>query len=169
MDKAKAPAELDLVDDAMSLAERMNKMIGPTRLLEQLKAPKGIEHLRRLDHTTFKNPMLEIAQGGQASAVCKQLFQQITDFQDALDPALDVAMLLVNFGAAPLYVESISFEDPCLIYFYGTDVNGSPMQLCQHVQQLSFVLTSYNREDPNTERAPFGFHAIQQTETNTQE
>ena len=67
--------------------------------------------------------------------------QEVLDFQASLDPELDVALMLTNFGQSILMeVEEISVESPVLLAFRGK-VDGRPSVLFQHVTQLSFLLT----------------------------
>ena len=82
----------------------------------------------------------------------------ILDFQASLDSEHDVGLLLTNFGQSILMeVTQIGYEEPVLMVFRGF-VNGSEATLIQHVNQLSFLLTTVPKE-PEKPQRQIGFNA----------
>lgn len=83
--------------------------------------------------------------------------KQIEEFERSLDNEHEVALQLTNFGhTVVLNVTEISYQNPCLIYYYGF-INGKRSQLIQHISQISFLLTSVDKEEPQSPRRPIGF------------
>jgi hypothetical protein len=106
-----------------------------------------------------RNPVAENAIGSRASAVHKQLIKYILTFDQQLDQTHEVGVRLVSFGEAIVFhVRRISYSDPSLVTFEGTLDDGAPVQLVQHISQLSFLLTAVKRADPNQPKRPFGFN-----------
>ncbi len=85
------------------------------------------------------------------------IMREIQDFEEDLDDNHEVALKLCHFGQNILLnVTEISYHNPSLIFFYGT-VNGKESQLIQHVNQISFLLTSVEKIDPNAPPRRIGF------------
>ncbi|CAH2213253.1 protein of unknown function [Tepidibacter aestuarii] len=65
---------------------------------------------------------------------------------------------LVSYGnTIQFHITDIGYQDPYLIYFYGELEDGSPIQLVQHVNQISFVLISMKRKNPEQPKKLIGF------------
>lgn len=87
----------------------------------------------------------------------EKIMDQIRDFEAELDKDHEVGVSLAAFGAPTVMaVESLGYQNPDILYFYGT-VNGRPAQLIQHVSQLNFLLTSVDRADPTKPPRRIGF------------
>ena len=85
------------------------------------------------------------------------IMQQISDFEHDLDDAHEVALKLCNFGQTVLMnVETIGYHNPHLIFYYGY-INGQYSQLIQHINQISFLITSVPKPDPNKPARRIGF------------
>lgn len=82
----------------------------------------------------------------------------ILNFQAALDPEHDVALLLTNFGQSVLMeVTEIGYEESVLLVFRGY-VNGRMSTLIQHISQLNFLITSVPKSTEQPKRK-IGFTA----------
>ena len=94
-----------------------------------------------------------------ASEYCRRLLEYINEFDKSLDQTKETAIRLVSFGQTFQFtVQQIGFYDPKLICFYGMHADGSPIQLIQHVNQISFLLMSVKRENPELPKQPIGFY-----------
>ena len=83
--------------------------------------------------------------------------EDIKDFQDNLDDEHEVGMQLASFGQSIiLNVTEIGYSNPSLIHFYG-NYNGHPAHLIQHVSQLSFLLLSIPKAEPDKPARRIGF------------
>lgn len=90
----------------------------------------------------------------------RYLSSHIAEFDANLDDAHEVGVRLVSFGQAlTFHVENIGYDDPSLIVFYGTSDDGLPITLVQHVSQISFLLTSLKRKNPDEPKRQFGFRS----------
>lgn len=98
------------------------------------------------------------AEANYASEFCKRILDSINKFDESLDSSKQVGIRLVSFGQSITFaVSSIGYSNPSLIYFYGVLDNGSPVQLVQHVSQISFLLMAVNKVAPEEPKKPIGF------------
>ncbi|WP_128751455.1 DUF6173 family protein [Desulfosporosinus sp. HMP52] len=110
------------------------------------------------DLPMFTNPQLEWIEQNLASEFCKKIYDQIVEFDSKLDNDKQVAVRLVNFGQSVTFVvNGLGYSNPSLIRFSGTMPNGSPVELIQHVSQISFLLTSSLRDNPTEPKQEIGF------------
>lgn len=101
----------------------------------------------------------EAVEANSASGLVKLLVAEIHAFEETLDPASDVGLLLVSFGQANTFrVVSLGFIQPNLVVFEGDAPDGKPVRLIQHMSQLSFLLTRIPRANPEEPRRPIGFN-----------
>lgn len=100
----------------------------------------------------------------QASDFLKRLLRIMSDFEDQLDQEHDVGVRLVSFGpAAVIHVSALNYFNPNLVRFYGTLEDGSPVELVQHVSQVSFLLVAVRRQNPEQpKQKKFGFITLEE-------
>lgn len=85
------------------------------------------------------------------------LCKYIKDFQDSLDQEHEVGLYLTAFGKSMLlYVTDIGYSNPYLLHFYGF-YDGKESHLIQHINQLSFLLTTLPKRDPEKPAFRIGF------------
>ncbi len=100
----------------------------------------------------------EIKNPNHASEFYERLVKMINQFDDDLDQEHEVGMRLVSFGqAVTFHVTDLGYYNPSLIRFYGTLEDGSPVELIQHVSQISFLLMAVKRLDPSKPKPKIGF------------
>lgn len=90
----------------------------------------------------------------------EKIMEQIRNFEQSLDENHELAIQLVSFNASKIMaVHEISYQNPNLLYFYGT-IDNTPAQLIQHINQLNFLLLSVPKENPDKSprRIALGFH-----------
>jgi len=93
-----------------------------------------------------------------ASDFFKQLSHYMDQFDKSLNQTQEIGIKLVSFGQTIQFtVRNIGYYNPKLICFYGEMPDGSPVQLIQHVNQISFLLTAVQRKNPEQEKPPIGF------------
>lgn len=108
----------------------------------------------------FKPITKQIAEENYASKFAEKILDQIQQFDNDLGNDFEVGVRLVSFGQTVVFaVHSISYNDPSLIIFNGvTDgSSGSPIELIQHVSQISFLLTSLPRQNKEEPKRTIGF------------
>jgi len=109
-------------------------------------------------HALMKSDVENVAEMGFADVFCEQIIRELNVFDSELDDKHDVGMHLFSYGGIePFHVSSVGYQNPYLIYFYGQLSDGSPVQLIQHVSQISFVLIKMKRSDPEKAKTPIGF------------
>ena len=120
--------------------------------------------LNKLNHDLTKklpeitNPQFESIEQNLASEFCKKLYNQIVEFDSKLDDDKRVAVRLVSFGQSVTFVvNGLGYCNPSLIRFFGTMPDGSPVELIQHVSQISFLLTTSLRDNPEEPKQQIGF------------
>ena len=90
----------------------------------------------------------------------KRLVNWINDYDSELDADHEVGIRLVSFGkTVTFHVEDIGYWNPSLISFHGKLENGDPVELIQHVIQISILLTKLPRLDPTKPKGKIGFLA----------
>ena len=93
-----------------------------------------------------------------ASEFHTRLIKWIHDFDNELDQEYEVGARLVNFGQTiTFHLHDIGYWNPSLISFSGNMENGDPVELIQHVSQISILLIKMKREDPTLPKRPIGF------------
>ena len=76
-----------------------------------------------------------------ASDFHSRLVTWINEFEAELDEESEVAVRLVNFGQTfAFHLSDVTFWNPAMLRFDGIDNLGKPIQLIQHVTQLSVLL-----------------------------
>lgn len=75
--------------------------------------------------------------------------EMITKFDKTLDSEYEVGVKLVSFGqTVTFHVTKLGYYNPSLIRFFGLLEDGSPVELIQHVSQISFLLMALKRINP---------------------
>ena len=91
----------------------------------------------------------------------RRLVEWINDFDADLDEAHEVGVRLVTFGQSiTIRLHDLSYWNPSLMKFIGTrEDTGDPVELIQHVTQISILLTALKRLDTSTPKPRMGFAA----------
>lgn len=88
----------------------------------------------------------------------RRLINWINEFHQSLDEEHEVGARLVNFGQAiTFHIEDIGYWNPSLISFQGKNELGEPVELIQHVSQISVLLVAMKRESVAQPKRPIGF------------
>lgn len=107
----------------------------------------------------IKHPAQANAEANYASEFHSRLVEWINDFDRELDAEHEVGVRLVTFGqAVTFHIDGLGYANPSLIVFYGVSEDGDPVELIQHVSQISVLLTKMPRRDPNRPKGRIGFH-----------
>jgi hypothetical protein len=103
-----------------------------------------------------------------ASEFYDRLINWINKFHKSLDDEFEAGVRLVNFGqSVTFHIEDIGYWNPSLISFSGTTENGEPVELIQHVTQISILLMKMKRQEPQQPKRPIGFASWEEFETST--
>lgn len=95
---------------------------------------------------------------GYAGALYQQIVKEIKAFESTLDDTHEVGMRLVHFGdSMQFHVTAIKYINPYLLLFFGHLDDGSPVELIQHISQLSFLIVKLKRLHPEKPKRPIGF------------
>jgi Family of unknown function (DUF6173) len=104
--------------------------------------------------------MEEAALAQSAEGFVRRIHARMVAFGEALDPSQEVGIALVQFGqTVTLHVRALGFMEPGLIVFDGVVGDGSPVQLIQHLHQISFLLMKVPAANPEAPKRPIGFFA----------
>jgi hypothetical protein len=104
----------------------------------------------------FRNPLVENVKDNYASEFHERLVRWINDFDASLDDQHEVGARLVSFGQTIIFhLEAIGYWNPSLIVFYGTTDDDDPVELIQHVSQISVLLMKLPRKDPSQPKIGF--------------
>lgn len=104
------------------------------------------------------NPLVTQAEANLASEFYKRLLKWIEDFDRSLDQEHEVGVRLVSFGQSVVFrLSNMSYWNPSLISFSGSTDEGNPVELIQHVSQISVLLTRLRRRNAEQPKHPIGF------------
>jgi len=106
------------------------------------------------------NPLISSVNANLASEFNKRLYHWIKQFDESLDEQHEVGVRLVTFGQTVVFhLTDITFWNPSLIRFIGRLDDGSPVELIQHVSQISVLLMKLPRKNPSEPKRKIGFEA----------
>jgi len=113
-----------------------------------------------MDHVEITST--EVLNQSQDLELASDFFKKLSHYMEQFDKSLkqeqEIGMKLVTFGQTIQFtVRNIGYYNPKLICFYGELPDGSPVQLIQHVNQISFLLTAVQRKNPEKTKQPIGF------------
>ncbi len=129
---------------------------------EVLRAAQVQQHLvaqaARYEPQVVRPPLKTIADANLASEFYSRLVDWISRFDESLDPESEVGVRLVSFGqTVTFHLEDMGYRNPSLISFKGLTEEGDPVELIQHVAQISVLLVKMKRRDPSRPKQPIGF------------
>lgn len=95
----------------------------------------------------------------------QRLAQAIVAFEKQLDAEHEVGFRLVSFSDSQVFhALDIGFWAPDLILFFGRGPDGAPMQLIQHVSQVSMLLVAAKKQSPEEAPRRIGFEILKKVE-----
>lgn len=132
-------------------------------MMRNIGIPSAVSQMSYMPDLRAIRPAAQaVAEANYASVFYEQLMEFILAFEAELDPAHEVGVRLVNFGLnIEFHLARIGYHNPSLIAFYGTTNEGDPVQLVQHVSQISILLMNLPLRPGSTKKS-IGFHAAQQ-------
>lgn len=158
-DSLKLTDSLKPLQDAMRVSPNLTDIIrgpGTDMLRHKLPAVRTLdERFQEMIHA-----QAEAAEASTARRAVLRLEEQIREFEAELDDDSEgVGIQLVSFGQKMIvHIQTINHIQPNLIVFTGRlDETGAPVRLIQHMSQLSFLLLSLRRLEPEEPRRPIGF------------
>ncbi|MDB5290278.1 MAG: hypothetical protein JWL69_1519 [Phycisphaerales bacterium] len=85
----------------------------------------------------------------------------IREFDAKLDSEYEVGVRLVSFGQSVVFhLKDIGYWNPSLISFSGESEAGEPVELIQHVSQISVLLMKLPRKNPSIPKQPIGLELL---------
>jgi hypothetical protein len=124
--------------------------------------PKDLASLTRPTYLPVKTAEEIYLDNNLASEFHKRLRKWIEDYETGLDDAHEVGVRLVSFGqSVTFHLQDIGFWNPSLMRFYGLMEDGTPVELIQHVTQISILLTKLKRLDPSIPKRRIGFYGVE--------
>lgn len=115
-----------------------------------------------MERTTIKSPLVTAVEEDYASAFYKRLVEWINEFDARLDQTMEVGVRLVSFGHTMIFhLEQMGYDNPSLVWFAGVTEDGKPVELIQHVTQISILLMALPRTDPSKPKARIGFKSAE--------
>ena len=93
-----------------------------------------------------------------AELIAEQILKQISEFNNKIDDDSEVGIQLVSYGQTiQFYIDKVGYINPSLIRLVGFMDNGNPIELLQHITQLSFVLIRAKKLEPEKPKRRIGF------------
>jgi hypothetical protein len=117
--------------------------------------------------TSFTPPAVQSAtttnrEENRASQFARHIFNKIQAYDATLDEAHEVGIRLVSSGQTlTFHFEGMGYADPSLISFTGETDVGEPIELIQHVSQISILLMTLPRLHPEQPKMEFRMERIE--------
>src|SRR5262245_42865083 len=119
----------------MANIDKLAKSLAPPNVSIPKLSPIATPKVPAFD---FKNPLVESVKENSASAFHSRLVKMVNDFDAELDDSCEVGVRLVNFGQTVVFhLKALGYWNPSLIVFHGTNDHDDPVQLIQHISQIS--------------------------------
>lgn len=140
-----------------------SRYLAMPRLADQFKKfaslPQDVSMRRALaDIQIPPDPLVTNMEANRASEFHKRLMQWISSFDAGLDEEFEVGVRLISFGQTLVFhLRSLGYYNPSLISFQGQTDAGDPVELIQHVSQISILLMKLPRKNPDEPKRPIGF------------
>lgn len=95
----------------------------------------------------------------------ERLVSSINDFEQKLDNDHEIGGRLVNFGSnLAFHIENLGYWGPDFVIFYGSNDEGQPLELIQHISQVNVLLVGLKKVFDEPRRIGFGL--VKQLEEN---
>jgi hypothetical protein len=86
----------------------------------------------------------------------ERIVKSIIQFEERLDADHEIGARLVSFGGGEtILIDDVGYWGPDIIKFYGHNVDGQPVELMQHISQLSVLLVAMKKQDEVVRRIGF--------------
>lgn len=111
------------------------------------------------------NSMLDISRlqmptTNPAKWTYERIVRSIIEFEKDLNQGQEIGARLVSFTDRDvIHIDDVGYWGPDMIMFYGRNVDGNPVQLIQHISQVSVLLVALPKEHETPRR--IGFHLEQ--------
>jgi Family of unknown function (DUF6173) len=116
----------------------------------------------------LRRPIVGNIESNYASAFHNHLIAWITVFDRKLDNRHEVGVRPVSFGQTVIFhLHSIGYRNPSLIVLKGETAEGDPVELIQHVSQISILLMKLPRKDMAVPKRGIGFYVEPQSQHTT--
>lgn len=87
----------------------------------------------------------------------ERIIEKIEDFEKDLPEDMQAGGMLANFANMTFSIDDIGYHNPDMIIFYGTQSDGSKVELLQHTSQLNLLLIAVPLSNPQKPRRKIGF------------
>ncbi len=120
-----------------------------------------LTHLVPINLDSFRVPEIKLPTSvtNPAKWAYEQIVQSIIVFEAKLDNDHEIGGRLVGFaGNEVIHIEDVGYMGPHLIKFFGRTIEGFPVELIQHVTQISVMLVAMKKETEKPRRIGFELH-----------
>lgn len=94
----------------------------------------------------------------------ERIVMYIQQFEQTLDSEHEVGMGFAGSDVGSVKIQGMGFFAPDIVTFYGEDLEGTKMQLIQHVHQLNVMLVAEPKSVEQAEPNRIGFQLAQDLE-----
>lgn len=105
---------------------------------------------------TLNTPRIPDSTLNPAEWTHERIVRSIVDFEKELDDQHEIGARLVSFTEREvIHIEDVGYWGPDIIIFYGRNADGNPVQLIQHISQVSVLLVALPKEHEEPVRIGF--------------
>jgi hypothetical protein len=138
------------------------KSVASVRLSAPITLPPTLPSLQAMEVQRTRELIEQAAEAQSAEGFVRRIHARLLEFANGLNSTQEVGIALVSFGqSVTLHVSALGYMEPGLIVFKGETNDGNPVQLIQHLHQISFLLMTVPAKDPDAPKRPIGFFAAE--------
>lgn len=106
--------------------------------------------------TDIRVPRIPDSTINPAKWTYERIVRSIIDFEKELDQEQEIGARLVSFTEREvIHIDDVGYWGPDIIIFYGRNADDNPVQLIQHVTQVSVLLVALPKEHDQPRRIGF--------------
>ncbi|GAB4067987.1 hypothetical protein KHC28_11300 [Ancylobacter sonchi] len=110
--------------------------------------------MTKINPETFMRAVVD--KENKAKWMHERVVRSIVEFENKLDVDQEVGARLVNFSNdETIAIDDVGFWGPDIIKFYGKNAQGNPVELIQHISQLSVLLVAIKVKNESPKRIGF--------------
>lgn len=112
------------------------------------------QEMTKINPETFMRAVVD--KENKAKWMHERVVRSIVEFENKLDVDQEVGARLVNFSNdETIAIDDVGFWGPDIIKFYGKNAQGNPVELIQHISQLSVLLVAIKVKNESPKRIGF--------------
>jgi hypothetical protein len=106
-------------------------------------------------HIGAKLAAMSVHESNPAQWAHERIVKSIIQFEEALDAEHEIGARLVSFGEETFHIDDVGYWGPDIVKFYGHNAEKEPVELIQHISQISILLVAMKKVQEPARRIGF--------------